>query len=521
MPSMEPTRTVYNSIMTGSQKDLLVGGTTTSSYGYIWNMRTKPDAGVTLITGIDFYTIATEEVDFALYSRIGNFQDHKGSIEGWDVIAQGKVRGRGVGRYTSIPQEMFTPADIPGGGGARGVRAFYLRLTTINLVYQTSTGTASDAAIQMETPDLEIWEGEAVLSRELPDPNDPMSRIYFRYPRAFLGTIYYDRLPCKPFSAYGLIKELPCPNLPTGAPTLPQPSMSPVTSPPTRRPVTQAPTTPSPFWGTPAPVSPTETPTFSPTVSRTPSMTPSTSYPTGSPVVPMKVHLNVNLRGAPERPMSEREYEKFVEIMANFLNKFIEESMAIEGIEIWYQQQIMVDAPDNSTEIIETADEVSVDAGEIPNLPGKKSRELQLEQDKKDQIIAFKKKQKEEAVPQTTAMQITLIIKVSFSYLPEDLLAKLAVVTIQDNEMKLMMMLQEQSNFYTYFKPLDGITSDVVLELTPPPSPAPTTLAFYLANNADVVVLEEDSGFGFGAVRIHYSIIFSFFSSNQPFSLVC
>ena len=90
MPSMEPTRTVYNSIMTGSQKDLLVGGTTTSSYGYIWNMRTKPDAGVTLITGIDFYTVGTEEVDFALYSRIGNFQDHKGSIEGWDVIAKEK-----------------------------------------------------------------------------------------------------------------------------------------------------------------------------------------------------------------------------------------------------------------------------------------------------------------------------------------------------------------------------------------------------------------------------------------------
>lgn len=495
---MEPSRTVYNSIMTGSQKDLLVGGSTTSSYGYIWNIRSKPDAGVTLITRIDFYTTSTDEVDFALYSRIGNFQDHKASIEGWDVIAEGKVRGRGVGRYTSIPQEMFTPLDIPGGGGGRGIRAFYLRLSTINLVYKTSEGTASDNAIQMETPDLEIWEGEAVLSKELPDPNDPMSRIFFRYPRAFLGTIYYDRAPCKPFSAYGLIKELPCPDLPTQAPSLPQPSMSPVTSAPTRRPVSQAPVTPSPFWGTPAPLTPTETPTFAPTVSRAPSLTPSTSYPTGSPVIPMKVHLNVNLRGAPERPMSEREYEKFLEIMTNFLNKFIEDSMAIQGIDIWYQQQILVDAPDNSTEIVE----IGADVGEIPTLPGKKSRELQLEQDKKDQIIAFKKKQKEETVPQTTAMQITLIIKVSFSYLPEDLLAKLAVVTIQENKSELMMMLQEQSNFYTYFKPLNGITSDVVLELTPPPSPAPTTLAFYLANNAEVVVLEEDSGFGFGAVSI-------------------
>lgn len=120
-------------------------------------MRSKPDAGVTLITGIDFYTHSTEDVTIYLYTRLGNFQDYKGSLDGWELIAEGNVRGRGVGRYTSIPEEIFTPVDIPGRGN---VRAFYLTMSSINLVYQTAEGTASDSEVQVETPDVEVWEGE-------------------------------------------------------------------------------------------------------------------------------------------------------------------------------------------------------------------------------------------------------------------------------------------------------------------------------------------------------------------------
>lgn len=204
--------------------------------------------------------------------------------------------------------------------------------------------------------------------------------------------------------------------------------------------------------------------------------------------MPMKVYINVNLRDVPERPMSEREKEKFLELMVKFLTKYTDSNMAIDGIEIWHEHQVLVDAVANSTETSETV--VS---------PNKKSRGL-LDQEKKDQIIAFKKKQKEEAVPQTTAMQITLIVMVSFSFLPEEHLAKLAVVTIEENEIELMTLLQEQSAFYTYFKPLSGVTSNVVFALTPPPTSAPTTLAFYLANNQEEVLFEEEGGFGFGTV---------------------
>jgi hypothetical protein len=85
---------------------------------------------------------------------------HQASTDGWDLLAKGKVTGRGIGRYTSIPEEMFTPVDIPGGGGEGGTRAFYLTMDSNNLVYKTGEGTASDSAVQMETEDIQIWEGE-------------------------------------------------------------------------------------------------------------------------------------------------------------------------------------------------------------------------------------------------------------------------------------------------------------------------------------------------------------------------
>ena len=48
--------------MTGSRKDLQMGGETTSSYGYIFNIRTKPTAGVILLNNFDFYTGSTDMV---------------------------------------------------------------------------------------------------------------------------------------------------------------------------------------------------------------------------------------------------------------------------------------------------------------------------------------------------------------------------------------------------------------------------------------------------------------------------
>lgn len=150
-------------------------------------------------------------------------------------------------------------------------------------------------------------------------------------------------------------------------------------------------------------------------------------------------------------------------------------------------------------------------------------------QEKKEQIIEFKKRQKEKKVPQVTATKVTLIMKVIFSTIPEYLLAKLAVVTIQENELEFIAMLQDQSAFYTYFKPLDGISCDVVFDFTIPPTAQPTTQAYFIASQQQESILNDDGGIGFGAVSVAYgfrrnchllnlSLIAFFFSLENAFS---
>jgi len=217
-PSSAPTRSIDQVLDTGSRADLQLGGQTTSSYGYIFNIRTKPDSGVVIITGFDFYTQSTSSVNFELWTRLGTFEGHKGTFEGWDLIASGTVMGRGIGRYTSIPEETFTPVSIPGGAGEDGTRAFYLTLESIDLVYKLVTvndgsdASMSDERLQAETEDISIYQGEGVLFYPFPDPAEP---YYYRYPRAYLGAIHYNRLPCAPLSLYGVVNELPCPLVPT------------------------------------------------------------------------------------------------------------------------------------------------------------------------------------------------------------------------------------------------------------------------------------------------------------------
>lgn len=113
-----------------------------------------------IIKALEFFTKSTKKMKFELWSRVGSFKDFKGSLDGWENIAKGSVVGEGPGRYTSIPPDKFVPVDIPGGGGDAGTRAFYLTLRSKDLVYSYGKGLESDSVVQMDTPDLEVWEGE-------------------------------------------------------------------------------------------------------------------------------------------------------------------------------------------------------------------------------------------------------------------------------------------------------------------------------------------------------------------------
>jgi hypothetical protein len=171
------------------------------------------------------------------------------------------------------------------------------------------------------------------------------------------------------------------------------------------------------------------------------------------------------------------------------LSRFYNSQQSIEGIDIWHQHQVFVDAAAKNYTSNTNAER---SLGNLRHL---------ISQEKKEQIIEFKKHQKELQVPQTAAMQVTLIIKVTFSFIPQELRAKLAVVTIQKNESEFIAMLQDQSAFYTYFKPLDGISCNVVHDLTIPPTSQPTTHAHFLASQQKIS-LNDDCGLEFGAVSI-------------------
>lgn len=503
VPSSTPSMTINREIACGTGDDLVMSDSTTKSYGYMFNMRTKTDAPVVLITGMDFYTQATEEVNFQVWSRIGNFKGFKADKEGWDLIAMGTTLGRGIGRYTTIPEETFTPVDIPGGGGDDGIRAFYITLDTTELAYKVSNNMGeSDNNIWVDAPEIEIWEGEGVLSFErldepfsippLPDANE---LLYWKSPRQFLGTIRYDRLPCKPFSAYGPIDELPCPLIPTGSPTLPQPSYSPITLSPSTSPTTSAPAgtpTGSPFVGqTPSPTGPD---TESPTMTKEPTSLPITAEPTMAPLIPMRANIITKLRNVPERQMTVRESEKFIEILSAILKRYAGTIMILDGIDLWYQELTVVEAKEGYV-VANTTNDVDEESfgGSSAVVDGIHRR---IKANNVGRPTGPIKKEQEK--PQVPAMEVTLILRISVSNLPSNLLGSMASVTIQEHKHILINLLQEQQAFYSFFRLVDGVESRVIDKVTPPPTESPTSLAYFVEQQEILSLEEEDAGEGSG-----------------------
>ena len=283
--------------------------------------------------------------------------------------------------------------------------------------------------------------------------------FYYRFPRQYLGTIQYDRMPCKPFSLYGTVLDLEngCPEVPTDSPTVPLPTRAPVLAPsgsPTKAPQESIATV-SPTISKP----PVDVPTMAPTEPR-PTVSPSTQEPTTSPVVPMRANVISVFRNVPERDMTSREIEKFLDITMAFLVKHTSGSMTIEGIDLWHQKLIMVDAD------MDVTGSSKVSRGNERSL--QQTRDLQAKQ------------QHEEDIPQVTAVEVTMILRISVANLPLDYLGDLAAVTIDNEQAEYLALLNEQSAFYTYFKEMDGIQSTAIERVTNAPTEQPTTTQHYL-----------------------------------------
>ena len=440
IPSSPPSRLHIQEVTTATSNELK--SLSDGSYGVVFNMRTTRDGPVVLITGIDFYTESADFVGYELWSRLGSFKKFKGIYEGWDLIASGVVKGAGYGKLTSIPINTITEVSIPGGGGGR---AFYLTLNTMDLIFGPGgmESAESDTRIHASSPELEIYEGEAVLSYPFPDPTQT---YLYRSPRLFVGAVQYDRLPCKPFSLYGSVIDLPCGAIPTMTPT--------------KRPTSQQPTTIfliEPVFSTEQPtIAPYQSeselellpsmlplipPSYSPSLSLDPTISKSpTSNPTLSPIPPIRAYIVVTLHNTLNRRMSDGERENFFDLFIPFLRKHCKMAMNVADVSLWSEEQVQIAAPlaSNTTEST-----VVVATRAMKNL-----RTIQ-------------------------ATKVTMVIKISSTTLPLNLIGNMAVVAIEENQQELLAEVGVLGNFYDFFSSVDQIVSYSINGVTEAPVASP------------------------------------------------
>lgn len=203
--------------------------------------------------------------------------------------------------------------------------------------------------------------------------------------------------------------------------------------------------------------------------------------------------------------MTGREIEKFLEIATEFLKRHTQSSMVIEGVELWHQKLTLVDAKEGSVtweqddgeseeDVQVTADESGEEPTDMSAAPSKR-RMLSNDDMKKVSKEHFKNHQEVEVI-QVTAVEITLVIKISVSTLPENLLGNMAAVAMNENQEELLSLLNEQAAFYTYFKHMDGIQSHSVEFVTKAPTLSPTTYQYFVSNQViqtDVETAPEES----------------------------
>ena len=387
---------------------------------------------------------------------MGTFVGHRGKYESWDLVSAGTITSYSYGNLISIPEEEFatnTTISIPGGGGEEGTRAFYLTLNTKDLVYQPfrATGnqlvTKADSEVHSSSPELEIYNGEAVLG--YPFPQSSQSYLY-RAPQEFVGAIYYDRQPCKPFSMYGVVQDLPCPTdgFPTHSPTFTPPTGSPVGDVPSASPMTSSPTgsyyvaTRKPTLS-PASSAPTLSPVSSPTYSPTLSHAPTTSFSPINNPIPSPVELTrinnivVTLRGIADEGylLNQAEGEAFLDTMTRFLTNKSGGKMVVVRVEMQSQQIVLVD-DDRPLGTIASTKVVSRDV---------------IRQRRQNNLKGMR------TLQQVNALQINLILQIQSATLSPEAYGSMAVAVIEENEAELLGRLKSLSVSLPYFTNVYGV----------------------------------------------------------------
>mmetsp|Transcript_1383 Transcript_1383/g.2954 ORF Transcript_1383/g.2954 Transcript_1383/m.2954 type:complete len:736 (+) Transcript_1383:162-2369(+) len=399
---------------------------------------------------------------------------------------------------TIIPKEDFgvVPSSNPWILEANSTRSFYITLASEDLLASPSTTSSSfDTVVTASTPDLELYEG--VAARTYPF-HEEEGDFYYDKPMGFIGKIYY---------------RVEGGEVATGVPTKRPTTNSPTASPPTATLIeanlTETDSTsiggegeknnnnseePSPqTTSIPTPALVTPPPTAKPTKRCRPGRpcltapAPTTATPTSAPLIyspfPTNVELMVYLENVPNRIMNSREEKEYVKVVTEFLKgneNLRENGVNTTKLNVFYHN--ILDEDENGRtrgrsyfcrRVLRASSKGSTRNND------KKYNQLSLcdfddAKDSDGESFTYYYNTKSRYVPKVYPTIYVMTTVEVITKLPDHVAAFFVWDELREHETTLIDEFNRNSLFVSYFNDLTNITTEVVDELSRPPTLAPT-----------------------------------------------
>jgi len=194
-----------------------------------------------------------------------------------------------------------------------------------------------------------------------------------------------------------------------------------------------------------------------------------TTPPTPKPVMQytydeadvMLTNIVLRLSNDKNELMIDREIEKYCELLTEFLRSqpsLDGASVFVLNVTVWHQAAVVADQ-DKKKEL-----------GQGNPRPTASSTSTSKSRGKARKMRALVEESAMER-----RMDVTTIIKTANSVLPPDVADVLLLHIIEENKSALIDLFHAQAFFYSYFNGISDVSGRIILEVTNPPSPAPTT----------------------------------------------
>lgn len=148
------------------------------SYGAMFDLKAKRRI---VLRGIDIHVRTTKEVKVELYTKNGSYLGNEQSPNAWSPVCNCEVKGNGMFKRTSLPNECFNQISILPGNTI----GFYVTLSSLDLRYTNEMDIPS-GGVFVENNDVLITVGSGVGSY-------PLSKSSIVYSNRIInGSFKYD-----------------------------------------------------------------------------------------------------------------------------------------------------------------------------------------------------------------------------------------------------------------------------------------------------------------------------------------